>query len=106
MRLWRAIRFGRLSPSALARAARVEEVPRKLFAFLAAGRLCGPDLPRWNDEELFDFKEPVWFNVSEELKEFMLLCVAIDPRQRSTIGQLLSSEFISMSSASNKAQKE
>ena len=57
-------------------------------------------------EELFDFKEPVWFNVSEELKEFMLLCVAIDPRQRSTIGQLLSSEFISMSSASNKAKNE
>ena len=31
-------------------------------------------------EEFFDFNEDIWFNVSEELKEFMLICVAADPR--------------------------
>ena len=31
-------------------------------------------------EEFFDFNEDIWFNVSEELKEFMLICVADEPR--------------------------
>jgi len=36
-------------------------------------------------EEHFNFKEPVWYNVSEELKEFMIMAVAVDPRQRASI---------------------
>ena len=31
-------------------------------------------------EEFFDFSEPIWFNISEELKEFMLLAVTVDPK--------------------------
>ena len=46
-------------------------------------------------EEFFNFKETVWLNVSEELKEFMLMACAVDPRKRSSIDQLLKSDFIS-----------
>jgi serine/threonine protein kinase len=46
-------------------------------------------------EEFFDFKEAVWFSVSEELKEFMLMALVVDPRQRASLDQLLSTEFIS-----------
>jgi len=31
-------------------------------------------------EEFFDFKESIWFSISEELKEFMLMAVAVDPQ--------------------------
>ncbi len=46
-------------------------------------------------EELFDFKEPVWFSVSEELKEFMLMALVVDHKQRASLENLLSTEFIS-----------
>lgn len=29
-------------------------------------------------EEFFDFSEPIWFNISEELKEFMISAVTVD----------------------------
>lgn len=31
-------------------------------------------------EEFFDFKEAIWFNISEEMKEFMLMALSVDPR--------------------------
>ena len=31
-------------------------------------------------EEFFDFKEPIWYNVSEELKEFLLMALVVEPR--------------------------
>ncbi len=36
-------------------------------------------------EEMFDFKEPVWFSVSEELKEFMLMALVVDHKQRASL---------------------
>ena len=48
-------------------------------------------------EEFFDFKEPVWYNCSEELKEFILMAVCTDPRQRAGTEQLLATDFIIMS---------
>jgi len=47
-------------------------------------------------EEYFNFKEPVWYNVSEEFKEFMLMAVTVDPHQRASIQQLLDTDFIKM----------
>ena len=47
-------------------------------------------------EEFFDFKEPIWFNISEELKDFVISAVTVDPLQRSSIDGLLSTEFIQM----------
>ena len=29
-------------------------------------------------EEFFDFKEPIWFNISEELKDFVISAVTVD----------------------------
>ena len=48
-------------------------------------------------EEFFDFKEQVWFNVSEELKEFMMKLVAVDPKHRATLEELLQMDFIKLS---------
>ena len=31
-------------------------------------------------EEKFDFEEAIWFNISEEMKEFMLMAITVDPR--------------------------
>lgn len=31
-------------------------------------------------EEFFDFKESIWHSISEEMKEFILFAVTIDPR--------------------------
>jgi len=45
-------------------------------------------------EEHFDFKEPVWFEVSEELKTFMLMALAVDPKQRASLDQLLATDFM------------
>jgi len=47
-------------------------------------------------EEFFDFKESIWFNVSEELKEFMLMALQVDPQNRGSIDQLLKTDFINM----------
>jgi serine/threonine protein kinase len=47
-------------------------------------------------EERFDFKEPVWYNVSEELKEFMLMALNQDLHQRASVEQLLATDFIEM----------
>ena len=47
-------------------------------------------------EEHFDFKEPIWYNVSEELKEFMLMAVNEDLNQRASIQQLLLTDFVKM----------
>ena len=46
--------------------------------------------------EKFDFTEAQWFYVSDELKDFMHLCVEVDHNKRSSIDTLLNSEFISM----------
>ena len=48
-------------------------------------------------EEYFDFKEPIWYNVSEELKEFIMMTVCVDPSQRASIDELLETDFIKMS---------
>lgn len=45
-------------------------------------------------EEFFDFKEAIWFNISEELKEFILSAVTVDPKMRGSIDDLLEMEFI------------
>lgn len=45
-------------------------------------------------EEFQDFKEPVWFACSEELKEFMMMAVCHEPRQRASVEQLLQTDFI------------
>ena len=45
-------------------------------------------------EERFDFSEEVWFNVSEELKDFMMMCVEVNPEKRASVTELLSSEFV------------
>lgn len=45
-------------------------------------------------EEFFDFKESVWFSVSEELKAFMLMAMCVDPKQRASIDQLLATDFM------------
>ena len=45
-------------------------------------------------EEFFDFKEPIWFNISEELKDFVIGAVTVDPQQRPSIDELLGTEFI------------
>ena len=47
-------------------------------------------------EEFFNFQEPIWFNISEELKEFCLSAVQIEPQKRSSIEDLLEMEFIQM----------
>jgi len=47
-------------------------------------------------EEQFDFKEQQWLSVSEELMEFMLGAVMMDPKKRMTIGQLLNHPFIKL----------
>ena len=36
-------------------------------------------------EEVFNFNEPIWFTISEELKEFMLMALAVDPKQRASV---------------------
>lgn len=45
-------------------------------------------------EERFDFSEEVWYNVSEELKDFMLMAVNVDPQKRASVSDLLSSDFL------------
>lgn len=45
-------------------------------------------------EERFDFSEDVWYNVSEELKDFMLMTVNVDPLRRASVSELLNSDFI------------
>ena len=45
-------------------------------------------------EEFFDFKEAIWFNVSEELSELVRMAVIVQPAQRATIDVMLFSEFI------------
>lgn len=47
-------------------------------------------------EENFEFRESVWLQVSEELREFMLSCVATSPKRRAPTNQLLKSEFIKL----------
>ena len=36
-------------------------------------------------EEHWDFREQVWYSVSEEFKEFLMLALAVHPKQRATI---------------------
>lgn len=45
-------------------------------------------------EEFQDFKDPVWYACSEELKEFMMMAVCHEPRQRASVEQLLQTDFI------------
>ena len=48
-------------------------------------------------EEFFDFKEQVWYNVSNELKDFMIKTVVVDPKKRASIKDLLKMDFIRFS---------
>ena len=52
-------------------------------------------------EEYFDFREQVWYNVSEELKDFMLRMLIEDPKKRSSIRDLLKTDFIRMAQGYN-----
>ena len=45
-------------------------------------------------EERFDFKEDIWASISEELIEFIEKAVTVKPRKRSTINELMMTEFI------------
>ena len=48
------------------------------------------------DEEKFLFREQQWLSVSEELMEFMLGCVTVNPKKRQSISDLQSHNFIKM----------
>ena len=36
-------------------------------------------------EEVFDFHENIWFNVSEEMKDFMLKLLVVSPSERASV---------------------
>ena len=48
-------------------------------------------------EEFFDFKEQVWYNVSNELKDFMVRAMVVNPKQRASLEELLRMDFIRLS---------
>ena len=47
-------------------------------------------------EELFNFSESIWFNISEELKELLIGALVVEPRDRSSISELMGTEFIQL----------
>ena len=56
-------------------------------------------------EEHWDFRESVWYSTSEEFKEFLMLALAVHPKQRASIDALLQTEFITMAQAGQLDQR-
>ena len=54
------------------------------------------------NEEKFDFTEPTWLTVSDELEDFMHGCVAKDPTERMSIKTLQNHEFLLLIAKLNK----
>ena len=47
-------------------------------------------------EEYFDFQEEIWFNVSEEMLDFLRMMLTVHPDQRATIRELQAHDFIQL----------
>jgi len=56
VRLWQKVRFGQLSPKALERAAKVKEIPPRLFAYILVGKSLGRFDPKLYDD--LDYTSP------------------------------------------------
>ena len=44
--------------------------------------------------EYLDFSEDIWFDVSVELKDFIMMMVQYDVMKRATVDELLATDFI------------
>ena len=65
--------------------------------------VTGGKLDSINERDVFQFKEEPWSHVSEELQEFVSVCLTREPDQRPALIKLKEEEFMTIYKSSQKS---